>query len=247
MVCSSGVGFDPALEDQTLHFELSGLYNAVMVMSDDKTDTVWSHLTGEGLDGKYKGKSLPMLPTYNVTWGEWRERHPDTTLVAPDPRYAKGYAPSDLGRKGLGQGKSFDGSHLNPFFKKSLAKPVDARLPGNALVLGVTAGEASRAYPLDAIHGKVLLDELGGMPLAILVGGGGAMAFDRRLDRKTLTLAAKDGKIQDGETGSTWDPEGRAVDGPLKGKALAPVFALVTEWYGWAGFRAETGIYGAKP
>ena len=242
MVCSSGVGFDPVVDGDRLLFELTGVYNAVMVMSDRKTDTVWSHLTGEGLHGAHKGRQLAYVPTYTVTWKEWKRRHPRTKVLSLDPRYEKFYAPSGLGRKALGAGRAADGKTLSKGFRRSLAGPFDDRLKPNALVLGVAAGGASKAYPLEALGSDPLEDELGGTPILILAGGGGAMAFDRRLHGTTLTF---DGRT-DRETGTRWDDEGRGIKGKLKGEALRPVFAIVTEWYGWSLYRPDTALHEAE-
>lgn len=237
MVCSSGVGFDSELDGEALNFKLSGIYNGVMVMSDGKTDTVWSHLTGEALHGKHAGRQLGVVPTYSVKWGAWKARHPETTVLALDERYGKFYSPSGLGRKGLGKGRSGNGDRLEPMFKQTLTREMDARLPGKTLVLGVAAGDEARAYPLQALP-KALQDELGGVPLVVFKDGGGAMAFDRRLEGKALSFEG----MKDKETDSSWNAEGRCLEGELKGKALLPVFAIVTEWYGWSYFKPGTGI-----
>ena len=45
-------------------------------------------------------------------------------------------------------------------------------------------------------------------------------------------------------TGSRFDLEGRCVEGSLRGKQLARVPSLLTEWYGWFAHHPETTIYG---
>jgi hypothetical protein len=209
-----------------------------MVMTDGKTDTVWSHLTGEGLAGKHQGRQLGFLPTYSVTWGAWKARHPETTVLALDPRYEPCYSPSGLGRKGLGKGRSGNGERLEPMFKQTLTGEMDPRLSPKALVLGVAVAEAAKAYPLRDAP-KAVQDELGDVPILVLKDGGGAMAFDRRLEGRTLSF---DG-LKDRETGSLWNAEGRCTDGDLKGRSLAPVFAIVTEWYGWSYYRPGSGVW----
>jgi hypothetical protein len=51
------------------------------------------------------------------------------------------------------------------------------------------------------------------------------------------------GRILDEETGSQWNPLGRAVSGSLKGSQLRPVVGINHFWFSWAAFRPETRIY----
>ena len=50
-------------------------------------------------------------------------------------------------------------------------------------------------------------------------------------------------RFEDAATGSTWDLQGLAVAGELKGTRLEYVPSFITEWYGWAAFHPETAIY----
>ena len=61
----------------------------------------------------------------------------------------------------------------------------------------------------------------------------------------TLDVArSADGVITDLQTGSTWHPDGLALEGDLAGVQLAFVTSFFTEWYGWAAFHPDTLIYG---
>ena len=44
-------------------------------------------------------------------------------------------------------------------------------------------------------------------------------------------------------TGTVWDRSGRAVAGPDTGAELGFVTSFVTEWYGWAAYHPNTGIF----
>ena len=50
------------------HFQLFGLYDAVMVMSDVETGSIWSHLGGGALDGPMQGAQLELIPLIQTTW-----------------------------------------------------------------------------------------------------------------------------------------------------------------------------------
>ena len=49
-----------------------------MVMYDRETDSFWSQFLGEAIDGPKKGAKLEFILAQMVTWGSWKEEHPDT-------------------------------------------------------------------------------------------------------------------------------------------------------------------------
>ncbi|MFB3104175.1 MAG: DUF3179 domain-containing (seleno)protein, partial [Pseudomonadales bacterium] len=59
-MCNSGVSLTPTINGQTFHFVVAGLYDGLFVMKDDKTSTLWNHVTGEGMYGEHAGTQLPI-------------------------------------------------------------------------------------------------------------------------------------------------------------------------------------------
>jgi hypothetical protein len=58
---------------KTLTFGVSGkLIRNSLVMFDRETGTLWSHLTGEALDGPLIGNDLKQVLSEQTTWGRWR-------------------------------------------------------------------------------------------------------------------------------------------------------------------------------
>ena len=120
---------------------------------------------------------------------------------------------------------------------------------------------------------QLILDELGGVPLFVLIGEDrkSVRAFDRRLDGRTLEFfvvtegekqqfpsggnrqLTEDEKQQapsggnrqliDAETGSVWDFSGRCQRGQLAGKQLKPIPVLKDYWFDWKIYHPKTAIY----
>lgn len=102
--------FDRRVGDDTrpLEFGHSGLvYNSNMLMYDrapsqqDNAEfdalplaSLWSQLLGKPISGPAAAHdaSLRILPAQLVTWGDWSERHPNTSMVNRDLRMAARYA-----------------------------------------------------------------------------------------------------------------------------------------------------------
>jgi hypothetical protein len=73
--------------------------------------------------------------------------------------------------------------------------PVDPRLEATANVMGIEAGDRTKAYPLDGLPERACFtDELGGIPYAVFWYGPtrSAIAFQATLDGRPLTFCADD-------------------------------------------------------
>ena len=58
MVCNSGTSLVPTVDAKMHHFNNVGLYDALFVMQDAETKTLWNHITGEAVYGPLLGRSL---------------------------------------------------------------------------------------------------------------------------------------------------------------------------------------------
>ena len=68
--------------------------------------------------------------------------------------------------------------------------------------------------------------------------------FEREVDGQILSFRWTGTRLQDGETGSAWDPmSGWALAGPLKDKRLRPVpYTLAYNW-AWGLFHEDSAYY----
>tara|TARA_B110000438_G_C15808338_1_gene648473 strand:+ start:2265 stop:2909 length:645 start_codon:yes stop_codon:yes gene_type:complete len=77
--------------DKRLVFQVSGkLWQRSLVMRDLQTGSLWSHILGEAMGGPLKGTTLKPIPSVITSWGEWKKKHPKTTVLNLDLS-AKGY------------------------------------------------------------------------------------------------------------------------------------------------------------
>ncbi len=204
-------------------------------MADRQTGSVWTHLEGAAIQGDLAGRRMAVILILHTTWGEWVDLHPDTTVLDPDTPFWSQYRAVTVGRSGLGL----------QFVQSLLAW--DSRLPESTVVVGVTAGGVSRAYALGILPDGlgVINDTLGELPIVVLHDRGKTfgIVYSRTVDGEVLTFGMVSGSIVDDQTGSTWNVEGVAVDGPLAGRRLAFVTSFITEWYGWSAFHPDTEIH----
>ncbi len=216
-------------------YEFFGWRNGVMVVKG-RDGTLWSALTGLGLEGSQKGKRLERQPSLLTEWGHWLMLHPEST--AYDLFDGKKYPLAELP------------TGMSAEAEASLGQ-VDPRLSPRATVLGVELGEHGKAYPLDnAGERACFMDKIGDETIAVFwyQPTRSAVAFSGKLEDRTLTFYAdkhspETAPFKDKETGSRWTLAGRAVDGPLKGQELVWVKSIQCHWYAWAAEYPATSLY----
>lgn len=221
---------------RTLTFGVSGkLIRNSLVMFDRESGTLWSHLTGEALEGPLAGEHLEQLLSVQTTWGRWRTAHPRTLMLAVDPSevrfdpYQTYFGAPDAGLVGR--------------------KRADDRLPTKEKVIGVRLGGEVKAYSFTALaRDRVVNDTVGGVPLVIVFDGlsfSGA-AYRRDLSGSLLTFAPRPTPLTmaDNETSSTWDGlSGTATAGSSAGSQLVQVPITYSFWFGWVDFYPNTAVY----
>jgi len=67
------------------------LINSNLIMYDRATDTHWPQMLGVGISGEHAGEGLREIRVFWTTWGQWRERHPDTEVLSTRTGYARNY------------------------------------------------------------------------------------------------------------------------------------------------------------
>lgn len=104
--------FARASEDQDRVFgasysggeEVSVRHDGNLVLYDVATHTYWSQMLGRGICDSHTGTELAIRPSTVATWGEWRERHPDTDVLLP-PLHSETVEPGTvLGEAGKTRG-----------------------------------------------------------------------------------------------------------------------------------------------
>lgn len=240
----SGLGFDPVLDGTRLDLGVSGLLFANnLVLYDRLTTGVYGPQLGvEATCQGFSGEALALAPVQEMSWGRWKELHPNTTVVSGDTGEGLNYVTYPYG--------AYD-NLLNPELLFPMS--VDATRPIKERVLAIRVLTGGRGYPfgeLSDIGDVVAINEtLGGVPTAIFYesrAGQSALAFDARVNGQTLTFDADEpnGVWIDQETGSTWRLDGTATAGPLAGERLmtrADAYTLF--WFAWRHFQPAGVTY----
>src|SRR6201998_4368171 len=125
-------------------------------MRDMETGTWWQQITGQAIYGPLRGASLELVPSDELSFGEWKSEVSDGRVLAEVPKYKKKYE-----------------SNWEPEVAKL---PVVISFPGTELksrdvVVGLEIDGASRAYSWETLlKQSPVMDRVHGTPLLIVVG-----------------------------------------------------------------------------
>jgi hypothetical protein len=205
-----------------------GLLNATLVVRDRETDSLWSILTGDAIEGDFAGTRLDQWPVgEKVRWGEWRDRHPDTLVLSVDGREHIATDPYDI----------YFAS--NAPFRGIEAR--DQRLESREPVYAFRIGETHYAVPFSSLEGGAVV-EAGGRRLFLYRPPGA------EVHHSTLAFEVPEGDVVRGDggwihepSGARFDPEASAFVGAADS---APIRfeGLDTFWYMWSLTHPETAV-----
>jgi hypothetical protein len=211
----------PTIGGKPHHFVVTGLYDALFVMRDLETSTLWNHITGEAVHGPLLGRKLPLSNLLQMNVKQALAMDPNMEVAISSRPFSGG------------------GNRLDPnatlaerFIGSLDLKAEDTRRPRMELGLGLSSGEKHRFYPMDLIQQR---------------GGAFFDVFDNRsvliyIDQETFTPAAlfvdaKNAKVQGNEIRLN---DGRALrSGILVSRDGQPLpmdrpLQTFTRWYGFA-------------
>lgn len=240
VLCGSSVVIDRTVGGRPVTFGVSGrLWRDNLLLYDTATESLWSQLLSVAIRGPHTGERLDIVPSTLSSWGEWRRANPGTDVLLPPPH------------SGLigGRGQEFSYFSLKYSYEDEsqlIGYDSDDRLERRTVVIGVSQGSETRAYPFETVAKRdVVTDTVDGLPVVVSVTPDGTLvAYDRRIDgRERTASAAGDRHIE--LAGSRFERStGIAVEGPQEGRRLdranerPPMF-----WHGWSNFHPETAVY----
>jgi hypothetical protein len=238
-VCRTGRVFSPMVKGEKESFRLVGMDHFNAMFEDKRTKSWWRQATGEAVAGKLKGESLKEFPSQQMRLSAWLRQNPSSLILQPDPAFQNKYDAL----------KGFDLGTLT----SGLVRRDSASWKFKSWVVGIEHNKTAKAYDWnDLVSKRVINDSLPGLPLVIVIETDNASfhAWDRTVSNKDLlnityqlVFTADSLGFKDLTTNSTWNFDGLAIDGPLKGQQLKPVQASQEFWHSWRTFHPKTESY----
>jgi hypothetical protein len=203
-------------------------------MYDRQTSTLWSQLLGEAVEGPLLGTKLEFLPTFQTTWSDWKEQHPDSLALQ------KGY---------YGNRDPYNSYYASGQTGVIGTTNYDNRLYEKEFIIGVEHEGMAVAFPFSVLNNEPVVNYGYGDNFLLVVfnaTSGTGVVYNRNLENQNLTFeVVEDLTLKDLETQSTWDGlNGIAIEGPLEGMELDRVKSTASFWFGWVDFYPDTELYG---
>jgi hypothetical protein len=234
-LCGSMILYETNVEGVVHQLGTSGfLYRSNKLMYDKATQSLWSTLWGKPAVGPLVGKGIRLArrSLVTTTWGEWRRRHPQTTVLSLDTGHRRDYS------EGAAYRDYFATDEL--MFSTS---QVDKRLANKAEVLGLVfsdSGEPPLAIAAEYARANPLLHErIGDRQFVVLTDKSGAM---RAFETANLRFAAWDGvsRLRDTEGGAWVLHEDRLASD--EDESLPRLPSHNAFWFGWYGAYTNTRL-----
>ena len=200
------------------------LYRSNKVMFDEETDSLWSTLLGYPVAGPLVNKDIVLKrrPVVTTTWGEWRARHPDTTVLDVDTGFRRDYS---------------EGSAYNAYFATDdlmftvPTQVADNTLANKAEVLALRDGDAALAISADYLQQhRVYHDQLNGQNLVVVTDASGANRVFAAENYDFKSLQGEHELIDAQQR--TWQITEDHLIGPAQEK-LPRLPAHRAFWFGW--------------
>ena len=224
--------------------ENAGVVGGNEVFRDGETGSRWQQSSLEAISRPMQGEHLTLYPLLLTSREGWHRLHPDTLVLKPLPGYAERIPAKNAQ---LRAGFSLERSAPDDVVRR------DNRLRAYTKIIGLTVGDSSRAFPLDALDRvRIVNEELGGQPILVVhqPKSDTTTAFVARVNGVRLTFDEANAaatEVIDRETQSRWDAYGLCTSGKLKGTRLETLIMEPEYWFAWSEFHPATTIYSPPP
>jgi len=239
-LCGTVIPYSSDISGRLVKFDTSGLlYQSNKLLFDDVTFTLWSSLTGEPVVGRMAGSGVRLIsrPVVTTTWGEWRQQHPETTVLSLDTGHERDYG------EGVAYAEYFGTDDI--MFGVSRE---DSRLKNKDEILAIRfprrdgTGDDALAIAADFLaQNRLFQTDFNGRQLLILTSPAGA---NRVYAAPGVTFVERVGEsqVKDSE-GRMWFADEDAIiplDNP--GGGLPRLAAFRAFWFGWYAQYPETQL-----
>lgn len=238
----SAIGYRGSVAGNASEFGTSGrLLNSNLVMYDRATGTssYWPQILGRSVQGPHLGDRLDFFPVIWTTWGRWKNKHPDTSVLTSDTGYIRSYGNDPYGSYQKDDTYYQQGDPMYGVMAKN------DRFQQKKVVVGVKVKDCALAVPKAEFRSIGLAQtELGGEPIVIAYEKSldAVRVYSRKVDGETRKFTREEGNLVSQPDETTWKFTGEPVDGPLSDQELEPVPFFDVMWFSWYAFYPETEV-----
>ena len=234
-LCGSMILYEATVNGVQHEMGTSGfLFRSNKLMYDKSTQSLWNTLWGKPVIGPLVGKGirLPRRTLVTTTWGEWKRRHPETTVLSLNTGYRRDY----------GEGVAYHDYFATDDLMFNSSK-IDTRLANKAEVLGLIFNDSDQApLAIAATYAKanpLLHERIGDREFVVVTDKTGAM---RVYETNGLRFSDWDGdrELRD-NSGTSWTLYEDRLSS-RDGATLGRLPSHSAFWFGWYGAYTNTRL-----
>jgi hypothetical protein len=233
----TSIGWSRKVNGALTTFGVSGkLYNSNLIPYDRSTNSNWSQVGLQCINGSLIGERPDFVTVLETTWGVWKTMFPETKVLTTDTGFSRNYGVYPYG----------DYRTNNSYLIFPLTNE-DDRIPAKERVHAIIEDDEAKVYKFDAFEsGKIRRDKFKGKDILLVGDDNIIVSFE--LDATDSILEFEydyrdsEGFFRDNE-GTLWNVFGEAISGPGQGKKLAPTISFIAYWFSIGAFYPDAGIY----
>ena len=234
-LCGAVILYETVIDGVEYEMGTSGfLYRSNKLMYDKATQSLWNTTWGRPVIGPLAGKGIELKRSYVVTttWGEWKRRHPNTTVLSLQTGHRRNY------NEGVAYHDYFATDEL--MFNVPV---LDSRLKNKDEILALTFPKiTSETLAVSAEYLKqnpIYHDSLGDLKFVVLTDSSGA---NRVYETRGLIISSYDSdQTVFDSTGKKWRLlENHLID--QQDTTLQRLAAHRAFWFGWYAANTNTRL-----
>jgi len=235
----TGIGWGRMINNTETTFGVSGLlYNTNLIPFDRATDSNWSQILNESVNGELNGRKAELYQVLETNWSTAKQMYPDINVVSTETGFSRTYGTSPYG----------DYNTNNERFLFPVDK--DVRLPLKEKVLAVLDDSDAKVYRFsDFSTENIIKDSFKGKDYMLVGNTNFMFAYELSADLNNLNFTYIFGRngedsdtvLEDNE-GNKWNVFGEAVSGPRQGEKMVASSAMMAQWFSIPAFYT-TEIY----
>lgn len=244
----TGTGIAWERESSTNTFGVSGLlYNSNLIPYDRETNSNWSQIRLDCVNGKRLGDAAKTIPMVETTFAAWKAMYPTSKVVSTNTGYSRNYNRYPYGSYLLRDDLIFPVSNL------------DTRLFSKERVHAIIVNDHAKVYRFEHFNNEVQIieDEINGQAV-VLIGSeekGFIVSFNYEktgnsvpaftvIDATSQKNYPSDAVFKDVSGQNAYNLFGEVVMGPQQGTKLTPTLSMMGYWFAWGAFYPSVEIYG---
>ena len=218
-------------------YGVSGLlYNSNLILYDRNTDSNWSQLKLQCINGPLIQEIPETYSVIETNWATWKNMFPETLVLSKFTGYNRDYNFYPYG----------DYKTNHDLFLFSV-NPTNNALPSKERVYSIIEGDLSKVYRFsDFVQGKALIDVVNGN--TYLVVGNDLLIKSFKINGVYQNLNFEysysgGSEFFSDDEGNVWNIDGLALSGPKSGQKLSSSKDVVSYWFAIAAFYPNPDIY----